>query len=228
MSPSLQATPGQESSHRFGITVTSRALVWKARLRIFVILGLVGMTAYLLSVLIGLPIDIGLGRLISNPQDLSTTGKVLLAALALDLSKLIVLAVMAFPLGRLLAIRAWTAALGVTLSCYAFDAALAWVLQDFSQTWASLYALAGRLPLAMGTGFVVFWIADRAARPGKRTKTRKTEKPMQPGKVTQEDEPAQTQKVVQEEEPRQNAPSGQDAEAPSQPRQPVQGNRDER
>ncbi len=165
MSP--RTTPSDRSKNRAGIgtSLSGKALIWKAKIRTAVILALVGMSAYLVSVLMALPINVALAKILSDPRSMSTLTKVLTAALALDLSKFLVLALLAFPLGRLLASKPWVVALGAVLSCYAFDAGLAYVLQDFRVTWANWYALSGRIPLALLTWLVAFVIIRRAAKP---------------------------------------------------------------
>ncbi len=169
-----------------GARVAGRAVIWKAHIRTAVILCLVGMTAYLLSVLMGLPINIWLGRIIGDPSHLSTLSKLIFATLAMDLSKVLVLAVLGFFLARLLVVRPWVAALGITFSCYAFDVALAWVLQDLSGTWTNWPALAGRIPLAIGTGFLVFLLFRHSAgishHPSERTAKKQTHQAIQPSR----------------------------------------------
>lgn len=131
--------------------IAERTWAWlkKTRqpLRSGVMVIMAGFAAWLISLLVSIPIRILMERILGSPEEMSVAALATLAALSLDLPKAVALAAVGFFFGRFMAARPWPAAVGLTVAAYSFDTGLVYVMGLFEMEWAHKYALAGRLPL---------------------------------------------------------------------------------
>lgn len=141
--------------------------------RAFFKLMMAGFATYLISVLMAIPVNALLGKLVTRPFSLSVASRTMLAVLSLDLPKGLSLMVIGFAIGRLVTERPILTAAGLTVSVYLYDGVVSHILDTFGRVWGNRYALAGRLPFLVVVALCTILLSLLGLRMRKRSEARK-------------------------------------------------------